>query len=56
MGLELYEELEIDAKRFVRKERLEQLQEQFDAVCRARAEFVDKVYEGLRRRARDEAS
>lgn len=48
MMLELYETVEVEGKQYVRKERLDELQQQFDAVCQAHTEFVDKVYAALR--------
>jgi hypothetical protein len=48
-SLELCEIRVIDGKQYVRKERFEQLEHQFDKVCKAHREFVDKVYEAIQR-------
>lgn len=48
-GLSLYIDLVLEEKgqhyRYVRKERLGELQEQFDNACRAHTQFVNQIYQ-----------
>ena len=45
-----YEVIEVQGKNYVRKDRYDELERAFDAVCQAHTEFVNKLHDALSRR------